>query len=668
MSGSQFFTHLLGQTVQGRDIVARLNFDPATNPGGVTLLIGGQHGDEPATVRLLESFEAAFAGPEPLAIIAPANPDGLAAASRYNARGVDLNRNCGYRWHPESEEPPGSGPWSEPESVLLRDFILAVRPAKIVSLHWALAELDADGVQSIPLAEAMWAALTPAQRAPYRLRLPELGRGEHRLAQTYSVCPGSLGQWCGCGLEYPDGSRPAMITLELPYDPAASSRPDILADDHLPFVHALWARDSEGYLRATAPGVHAMLVAACRFSTPPAEQAMPRSTVWVMATAVGVIVANIYYAQPLLADMGRTFGLSVTRAGAIAMLSQAGTAVGMFLFVPLGDKFDRRGLILILLVAASVALALMACAPSALWLGAASFAVGAFAANVHVIVPFAAHLAAPAQRGRVVGTVVGGILFGVLLARSFSGTVGELAGWRSVYGIAAGAMLVLAVVVRRHLPISRPEAPLSWVKLMQSTAVLIRRHPLLRESALLGALFFAAFSAFWTTLVFLLGSASYHYENAAAIAGLFGLVGALGAIGAPTVGHLADRHGPRFTIRIALWLALGSFIILGLTGHHLAGLIIGVVLMDLGVQSGHVANQTRIYSLDPTARSRLNMVYMFCYFTGGGIGSYLGACLWHLAGWTGVCALATGFLLIAIIAEAVAARRAFSTQKGKESV
>jgi predicted MFS family arabinose efflux permease len=174
---------------------------------------------------------------------------------------------------------------------------------------------------------------------------------------------------------------------------------------------------------------------------------------------------------------------------------------------------------------------------------------------------------------------------------------------------------------------------------------------------LLGTLFFAAFSAFWTTLVFFLGSAPYHYGNAAAIAGLFGLVGALGAVGAPTVGHLADKHGPRFTIRIALWLALGSFVILGFAGKHLAGLIVGVVLMDLGVQSGHVANQTRIYSLDPTARSRLNMVYMFCYFIGGGIGSYLGAWLWHAAGWTGVCTLAGGFLTLALIVEAFAARR-----------
>ena len=267
MSGSQFFTRVLGRSLGGREVVVQTNFDPAAPPpANLTLLIGGQHGDEPATVRLLESFLAAGLDPAPTAIIAPANPDGLAACTRYNARGVDLNRNCGFNWHRDSEEPPGPGPWSEPETCLLRDFILGWQPAKIVSLHWALAELDADGAQSTALARAMWAALTDAQRAPYRLRVTEIGRGQRRLQEIYAACPGSLGQWCGYGLQYPDGAQPAMITLELPYDPAAINRPDELGDDHLPFVHAFWERDAAGYLRAVAPGVHAMLRAACRFS------------------------------------------------------------------------------------------------------------------------------------------------------------------------------------------------------------------------------------------------------------------------------------------------------------------------------------------------------------------------------------------------------------------
>ncbi|MDB6154744.1 MAG: major facilitator transporter, partial [Chthoniobacteraceae bacterium] len=393
---------------------------------------------------------------------------------------------------------------------------------------------------------------------------------------------------------------------------------------------------------------------------------LKQSTIWVMAITVGVNVANIYYAQPLLASIGHAFNLSVARVGAIAMLSQAGTAVGMFLFVPLGDKFERRALILTLLTGSFFSLLLVATARNAVWLGAASFLVGVFAANVHVVVPFAAHLASPQQRGRVVGTVVGGILMGVLLARTFSGSVGALLGWRAVYAIAAGAMLVLAALVRKKLPVSRPDSPLSWVNLMRSTLQLVRQHAVLRESALLGALFFAAFSAFWTTLVFFLGEPPYHFQNAGATAGLFGLVGAVGAAGAPTIGHLADKHGPRFTIQIALWLALASFILLGVAGHHLAGLIVGVILMDLSVQSGHVSNQTRIYRIDPGARSRLNMVYMFCYFIGGGLGSYLGALCWHWARWNGVCGLACLLLLSALIVEAMhrqPAKKALALQR-----
>ncbi len=194
-----------------------------------------------------------------------ANPDGAERATRYNARGVDLNRNCGFNWRPECEEPPGPAAWSEPETVALRDFILAFQPAKIVSLHWALAEIDADGVQSTLLAQAMWDSLDETARRPYRLRITEPGRGQRRLERMYAACPGSLGQWCGYGLEYPDGSAPAMITLELPYDPEAEARPDELPDDHLDTVRELWQRDAAGFLRGIEPGVHAMLATAIRF-------------------------------------------------------------------------------------------------------------------------------------------------------------------------------------------------------------------------------------------------------------------------------------------------------------------------------------------------------------------------------------------------------------------
>ena len=260
----------IGRSVEDREIVLYGNGPlEGREPGRGTLLIGGMHGDEVATVLLLEDFLARYVAQgvltEPVAILPLANPDAYERRSRYNARGVDLNRNCDYAWSEDSVEPPGPAPWSEPEICALRDFILTWQPRHIVSLHWALAEIDADGEQSTELAQAMWDALSEEERRPYRLRVTELGRGKRRLQHTYAICPGSLGQWVGYGLTYPDGTQPRMITLELPYDPDAPTRPDNLPDGHLSSLHDLWHRDSSAYLRRVEPGVHKMLLAACRF-------------------------------------------------------------------------------------------------------------------------------------------------------------------------------------------------------------------------------------------------------------------------------------------------------------------------------------------------------------------------------------------------------------------
>jgi predicted MFS family arabinose efflux permease len=365
-----------------------------------------------------------------------------------------------------------------------------------------------------------------------------------------------------------------------------------------------------------------------------------------MAISTGVIVANIYYIQPLLADIARQFHLPVPTAGLIATLMQIGTACGMLCFVPLGDTHERRSLVSTLILCASAALVLLATARNVWWLGAGAFAVGLISATVHVIVPYAAQLAPPAQRGRVLGFVFSGLLFGILLARTFSGYVGAQFGWRAVFWIAAGAMLILAALIRTQLPVSVPELQLSWAALVRSATGLIRAHRGLREAALIGSLGFAAFSAFWTTLIFRLQAPPFHYGST--VAGLFGLVGAAGAAGAPVVGHLADRHGPRRAVLFALLTAVVSFVIMGVAGNTMVGLIIGVILLDLGIQASHVANQTRIYALDATARSRLNMVYMICYFLGGAAGSYCGSQAWHLAGWWGVCGFGIAALLPAL--------------------
>jgi len=380
-----------------------------------------------------------------------------------------------------------------------------------------------------------------------------------------------------------------------------------------------------------------------------------RTTVWFMAASTGVIVANIYYIQPLLADIARAFGLSVTNVGFIAMLTQIGTALGMLFFVPLGDSRERRSLITLLLAIATVALVFIALARNAVWLALACFVVGMMGATVHLFVPFAAHLAPPRERGRVVGTVFSGILLGILLARTFSGSVGAHLGWRAVYAIAAAMMLCVAILVQFLLPRSKPAVELPYLSLLRSTIGLIREHRDLREAAFLGGCLFCCFSAFWTTLVFFLGTPPYHYGAEAA--GLFGLIGAGGAAGAPLFGRLADRRGPRFAVGLAMLSVLLSFGLMWVAGKILAGLIVGVLLMDMGTQAGHIANQTRIYSLDADARSRLNMFYMVCYFVGGAIGSLLGAYAWRVRGWTGVCVFCLLVMIVAL-AKFAAGRRA----------
>jgi predicted MFS family arabinose efflux permease len=373
---------------------------------------------------------------------------------------------------------------------------------------------------------------------------------------------------------------------------------------------------------------------------------VPAFTVWFMAASTGIIVANTYYNQPLLADIARDFHLSVTKIGLVAMLAQVGTALGMLFFVPLGDNKERRSLITLMLIAAAIALAFTATARNPLWLALACFAVGVLGSTVHLFVPFAAHLASPQERGRVVGSVFSGILLGILLARTFSGFVGAHLGWRAVYAIAAVLMLCVAALVQLLLPRSEPSVQLPYFALLHSTIDLVRSHKELRESAFLGATFFCVFSAFWTTLVFLLETPPYHCGSQAA--GLFGLVGAAGAAGAPIIGRLADKRGARFAIGLGLGSILFSYIVLGVTGKTLLGLILGVLLLDFGTQAGHVANQARIYGLNADARSRLNMFYMVCYFAGGAAGSMMGAYAWHTYGWSGVCVACLCIMTLAL--------------------
>jgi predicted MFS family arabinose efflux permease len=375
-----------------------------------------------------------------------------------------------------------------------------------------------------------------------------------------------------------------------------------------------------------------------------------RRTVVVMSAASGICVANIYYCQPLLSDIGRSLGVSDRAIGYLPMWTQAGTALGMFAFVPLGDMFPRRKLIVVMSLLSGLTVAMMAIAPNPALLNAAAFAVGLTGIVMHLILPFAAKLAPPEKRGHVVGSVLSGLLLGILLARLVSGFVGDQFGWRVMYQIAAGAMFTVAVVLRYALPHDRPEPSLRYGELVRSIADLARTQPMLREAAIIGGMLFGAFSSFWATLVFFLGTPPYHYG--ARVAGLFGLVGAVGVLFAPWAGRLADRKGPAFTVTLGILISIGSYVVFDLAGNSLWGLAAGVILLDLGVQGGHVANQTRIYALVPEARSRLNTVYMVTFFLGGALGSALGAYGWTHWRWNGVCAAGAVQLMAALAVRA----------------
>ena len=387
----------------------------------------------------------------------------------------------------------------------------------------------------------------------------------------------------------------------------------------------------------------------------PAITAAPRLTaglVWLMAASCGLVVANIYYNQPLLVAIGRTFDVADSQASLLTTVTQVGYALGMLLLVPLGDKLERKRLITWLLLGAAGCLGTAALAPSFGALLAASVLVGVCSAVPQLLLPLAAHLAPEADRGRVVGRVMSGLLLGILLSRTASGYVGAHLGWRTVFGGAAGLMLVLAALLAWLLPRQQPSYRGTYGALLQSVLALVRELPALRQAALVGGSVFGAFSVFWTALTFYLAGAPYHYGSDKA--GFFGLIGAAGALAAPLAGRMADQRGPRFAIVGGVALALAAYVVLGLGGGYLAGLVLGVLLLDAGVQTAHIGNQTLVFSLRPEARSRLNTVYMTTYFTGGALGSVLGGWAWAHYHWPGVCLAGAAFAALAL---ALAARR-----------
>jgi predicted MFS family arabinose efflux permease len=364
---------------------------------------------------------------------------------------------------------------------------------------------------------------------------------------------------------------------------------------------------------------------------------LSRRLIVLLAVACGAAVANNYYAQPLLHTIGASFGVPGSTAGLLVTAGQVGYAAGLAFLVPLGDVLERRRLITRMMVVTSAALAAAAAAPDIAALGSALAVVGVTTVAAQIIVPMAASLAAEQQRGRAVGTVMSGLMIGVLMARVVSGLVAATVGWRPVYIMAAVIMLLLAAVLRRMLPTVQSSGSSSYRALLRSVLTLIRAEPVLRQRMVLGAVAMGSFSILWTSIAFLLSGPPYRYGSA--VIGLFGLAGLAGAVAAPQVGRLADRGYGRLGTLGTIVILLASWGLLALGGHWLGALIPGIVLLDLAAQALHISNQSDIYALPAEVHSRLNTAYMVAYFTGGAVMSAAASLVFSAAGWGGVCVL-----------------------------
>lgn len=357
--------------------------------------------------------------------------------------------------------------------------------------------------------------------------------------------------------------------------------------------------------------------------------------IWLLAVGAGAGVANIYYIQPLLPLVRDSLALTSEQAGLVSAVAQAGYAGGLLLLAPLGDLVDRRRVILAKSALLVFALLAVAAAPNFAALLSACLAVGILGSLGQDFVPVAAHLATEETRGRIIGAVTTGILSGILLSRTLAGTLGDLFGWRAVYGCAAAVTAAVGVSLWRGLPSMPAAAAGSYAVLLRSVVMLACRHAILRKAMATQALLASTLGAFWSTLALML--AEPPFELGAGPAGAFGLAGAAGALAAPLFGRLADHQGPRLAIRLGCLLVGVSFVMMLILRGSLPILIAGAVLFDLGVMAGLVSHQSIAATIDPAARSRLNGLLMATAMAGVATGAIAGAWAWNRFGWAGVC-------------------------------
>jgi len=377
--------------------------------------------------------------------------------------------------------------------------------------------------------------------------------------------------------------------------------------------------------------------------------AMPRALVMLFACACGLSVANVYYAQPLLDALGVDFGIGRGAVGGIITATQAGCAFALVFLVPLGDRLDRRRLMLGQAIALCAALAVVTTASSAAWLLAGMAAVGLLGtAMTQGLIAYAATAAAAGERGRVVGAAQGGVVIGLLMARVLAGAIADLGGWRAVYFTSAVLMLLLTGALWRALPQQGPPPQrLPYLQLLRSMFTLLATERVLQIRGVIAMLMFAAFGIFWSALVLPLSAPPHAFSHT--VIGAFGLVGVAGALAAARAGHWADRGLGQWTTGVALILLLASWLPLAFIAQSLWVLVIGIVALDLGGQAIHVTNQSMIFNTHPQAHSRLVSCYMLFYTIGSGLGAIASTTMYASAGWSGVCLLGAGISLLALV-------------------
>lgn len=379
-----------------------------------------------------------------------------------------------------------------------------------------------------------------------------------------------------------------------------------------------------------------------------ASNGISRTVIWLMSIISGLVVANNYYNQPLLGLISKDLNVSESAASRISMLTQIGYAVGLLMIVPLGDKFLRKRLILIDLFLVFGSLLWMTFATQLWMLYAASLLIGVTSVIPQLFIPIAAELSSDKEKSSNIGTVMSGLLLGILLSRFIGGIVGDVWGWRAMFGIAAGLMILVWFAVYKMLPEMQPNFKGTYKELMRSVGHLAKTQPILQLASFRGAMAFGSMCALFTTLVFHMEKPPFN--AGASVVGSFGLAGAVGALAAAKVGKLQKFLDINRIISYSLLVVLGSWAFTYFGGETYWGLIVGVILVDLGVQSSHIMNQTNYFLIKSNAVNRLNTVYMVCYFIGGSLGTWLASIAWQYAQWDGVCFVGASFGLLALIA------------------